>query len=113
MRPFLFALAIVTLTSCGASADVAIDDLLGRWCQADGVTYTFTRTELNVGFTNGSKRTLKIAKTEVDKNQINVMWIPVKPDNNTWYELTADRRLLIQLANTTGDRGPRREFRRC
>jgi hypothetical protein len=114
MRLFLFALAIVTLISRAASAaDVAMDDLLGRWCQSDGMTYTFTRSELNVGFTNGTKRTLKIAKIEVDKSQINIMWMPVKLDNNTWYELTADRRLLIQLANTTGDHGPRREFRRC
>jgi hypothetical protein len=112
MRKFLYALAIVTLSNGASAADLAIDDLLGRWCQGDGITYTFTRTELNVGFTNGTRRTLKIAKTEADKNQINIIWVPIKPDNNTWYELTADKR-LIQLANTTGDHGPRREFRRC
>ena len=101
------------------AADIAIDDLLGRWCQSDGPPHTFTRTEMIVGFENDFKKTIKIAKTEVLGRKINVMWYPIKPEFNSVFVLSDDNIVLTQLANKTGTNnpngkpGPRRDFRRC
>jgi hypothetical protein len=106
-------IALILATSSTANADVRFEDILGRWCQNTGGSYTFSKTELNVARTDGSTRVLKIAKAEVKGDQIVINWAPLKANNDTWFEFSADRRIMFQLANATGDMGPRREFRRC
>jgi hypothetical protein len=114
MRKFLLASAVLVAGSNGAWAtDVAFDDILGRWCVVGlGNSNTFSRTKLLVHFPNGNDRTLEILKTEINGNRIRIWWT-YKPDANTVYEISGDRRTLVQLPNTSGDMGPRLELRRC
>jgi hypothetical protein len=114
---FHFALIIITLAPwSAAAADLSINDLIGRWCGSES-NYTFTPTQLFVVRLDGKNLkngpVLKIAKVEGNANEIQVMWSPLKPGNSTSFELTADKRQLIQVPETKGDKGPRREFRRC
>jgi hypothetical protein len=96
--------------------DVELDDILGRWC-SDTSTYTFSRTQLAVTLNSGQRPkhgpVLKIAGVTADGDHINVQWMPVKPGNSTDFELSENRRELVQQAQTKGDKGPRRVFRRC
>jgi hypothetical protein len=123
MRKLLLALAIAALAyDTSAAANLEIDDVLGHWC-GDVANYTFSRTKLSVARLDGKKLingpVLKIAKTEGRADQIDVHWLPVRSDNVTRFELSTDKRLLIQLPNVNedgkaiGDKGPRREFHRC
>ncbi len=119
MRKILLVLAFVTAWATTAAADkVAFDDILGRWCVANlGNFNTFSRTKLLVQFPNGSSKTLFIAKVIIDGNSIDISWKP--PYVGTGYELSNDKRTLIQLPNVdetgkpVGDKGPRLELHRC
>jgi hypothetical protein len=124
MRKLLFALATIAIASIPtAAADLSFEDMLGRWCQGDGASIVFTHNQLNVVLANGATRTLKISKAQVKDNSIVVTWDPpIRPDgasNATEYELSVDKRLLVQRPNrddtgkAIGDKGPRRELRRC
>jgi hypothetical protein len=89
------------------------DDILGRWCVVGlGNSNTFAKTKLLVQFPNGNNRALEILKTEINGNRIRIWWT-YKPDANTVYEISGDRRTLVQLPNTSGDMGPRLELHRC
>ena len=123
MRKLLLALAIASFAyDTSLAANLEIDDIIGNWC-GDVSNYTFSRTQLSVAaldlrnLKNGP--VLTITKIEGRADQIDVHWLPVKAGNFTRFELSPDKRLLIQLPNTNddgkviGDKGPRREFRRC
>ena len=117
MRKLLFALAIVVSASTNAPAsDLSIDDLLGRWCGKES-TYTFTEEQLSVARRDGGPLkngpVLKIVKVEATPDQIDVYWEPLGPGHFTRFELSPDKRQLHQVAETVGDKGPRRLFRRC
>jgi hypothetical protein len=56
---------------------------------------------------------LKIAGVESKGSHINVQWKPEKPGNSTDFELSDNRRELVQIQQTKGDKGPRRVFHRC
>jgi len=113
VRKFLLASVMVVVAGPnGALAtDVAFDDIVGRWCVAGpGNFNTFSKTELLVQFPNGNSRKLGIFRTEVHGGRIDVFWTAT---SETIYEISNDRRTLIQLPNTSGDMGPRRELHRC
>jgi hypothetical protein len=65
------------------------------------------------------KRNLKhpphwlIDKVEPAGNRIVVYWKPVREGNSTGFELSGNKRTLIQQPQTEGDKGPRRVFHRC
>ena len=115
---FLFALGIVALTSRAVAAadNLSIDDILGTWC-GTVTNYAFSRTELNVTPLKGQTLThgtvLTIAKVVGRPTQIDVYWLPPRPDNYTKFELSSDRKSLIQVRETVGDKGPERRFHRC
>jgi hypothetical protein len=113
MRKFLLASVFVIAGSYPAlAADVAFEDIIGRWCLSESTdNITFTRTESLVSFADGRNKTLTIEKVEVEKNAIHIYWAPHL--GATIYELSDDRRTLVQLPNTAGDMGPRRQLRRC
>jgi hypothetical protein len=118
MCKFLLALAIAVVGSNAALADVAIEDILGRWCVADSGNFnTFSRAHLLVESPKGWKRTLVIANIKVEGNNIHFDWKPPYVGSN--YELSDDKRTLVQLPNVDetgkpiGDKGPRRELHRC
>jgi hypothetical protein len=113
MRKFLLASVFVIAGSHSASAsDVAFQDIIGRWCLSDSAdNITFAKTESVVRFVDGRSKTLKIEKVEVNKNTLAVYWTAT--GGATVYELSDDRRTLVQLPNTAGDMGPRRQLRRC
>ena len=95
---------------------LSITDLLGRWCGTES-TYVFSRTELTVrrldGTTPKHGTVLRIADVKADDQEISVHWFPEKPGNSTGFRFSSHKRVLIQQPNTTGDKGPRREFHRC
>jgi hypothetical protein len=112
MRKLLLAIVIVVAGSNGAMAtDATFDDILGRWCVAGlGNFNTFSKTELLVQFANGGSRKLAIFRTEVTGNRIHILWTATR---DTYYDISDDRRTLVQVRNTSGDMGPRLELHRC
>jgi hypothetical protein len=112
LKLFLASVIIVAGSNRVLASDVTFEDIVGRWC-VSGIFDTFSKTQLLVQFPDGQNKTLEIANIEIKKNQINIHWAPFKPLNNTVYELSHDKRTLVQLPNTGGDRGPRRELHRC
>jgi hypothetical protein len=96
--------------------DIELADILGRWC-GDTSTYVFSRSELSVTLFSGRTPkhgpVLKIAGVESKGSHINVQWKPEKPGNSTDFELSDNRRELVQIQQTKGDKGPRRVFHRC
>jgi len=116
MRKFLAITAMFATASSASSADLSIADMLGRWCQVapDNSTNIFSPNDLTVLFPDGQKRVLRIAEIRPRGQQIQIWWLGLSDEyNGTWYEMSDDRRTLIQLPNTAGDKGPRREFKRC
>src|SRR5262249_40532764 len=96
-----------------------LQDILGRWCEPrGGRTYIFSNTQLVVTLMGGTRRVLRVYKTEpVDDDTVAIIWTPPKrPDglaNRTEFWLSKDKRELVQPPSATGDRGPRRQFTRC
>jgi hypothetical protein len=121
----LLVLAIITAAPQAAFAgSIAFEDILGRWCVSDSGNYnTFSRSQILVESPEGWKRTWPIARVEVRENKyLDIYWKAGKDKNSagvTSYELSADKRLLLQLPNVddngrpVGDKGPLRQLRRC
>lgn len=111
----VFMLMAVSSPAC--AADTKLADILGRWCLPNGNTNTFTSGALTVVFPDGRQRVLQIERTSQDPNgDLNVLWAERQADGSTYntaYRLSADKRVLIQVANTSGDMGPERQMRRC
>lgn len=99
-----------------AARDITIGDIVGRWC-GDQLIYTFSRTDMVV--TPLGNKDLKhpphwlIDKVGTNGNRILVYWKPARDGNNTGFELSGDKRTLVQQPQTEGDKGPRRVFHRC
>ena len=113
----VLGVAMVTLVSHEAAArNITIGDIVGRWC-GDKLTYTFSRTDMIVRVLDN--RDLKhpphwlIDKVEADGNRITMFWKPAGPANSTGFELSGNKRTLIQQPQSEGDKGPRRVFHRC
>ena len=124
MGKFLFILAIIVAGFGSAFAGaLAIEDINGNWCLANGNTNVFTQAQLTVLFPNGSKRVLKIEKIKVEGDRLNIYWSRestiaagkkyYEGGNYTSYKLSADKRTLVQLQTEGGDNGPRYELKRC
>jgi hypothetical protein len=118
MRKFLIALVMGASTSALA-ADLVIDDILGTWCVDNGNKNVFTRTGMTVVFPNGSEKIWKIEKFGSENNQFEVWWTNESAraagskGDSTRYELSDNKRTLVQLPQVDGDKGPRMELRRC
>ena len=99
-----------------AAADVELNDLLGRWC-GEASNYVFSHTQLAVELHSGGRPkhgpVLKISSATGKGAHITIEWKPVKPGNSTGFELSENRRELVQVPQTKGDKGPRRVFHRC
>jgi hypothetical protein len=117
----VLALAIAALTLNSASA-VEIDELVGHWCGGkQRLDSVFTPTDLAVIRYDGegSKHgpVLKIAKVESGPDRfpdrIRTYWTPFEPGKFTSFELSTNKRQLIQIPNSGGDNGARRVFTRC
>ncbi len=112
MRKFLFASALVMfLTSPAWAQDAEFEDIIGRWCVDNGNYNIFTSNKLTVIFPDGEKRVLIIGKVDTDGDRIHIEW-----NDNTFtaYELSANKRTLIQLPAETADKSfPRRVLKRC
>lgn len=112
----LLPLGAVLLAMYPAAAeDLSIDDLIGKWC-GDVTNYTFSRTQLTVtplhGYRLAHNTVWKIARVEGSSDQIDVYWGSA-PGDFTRFEFSDDKRQLIQVQETEGDKGPRRVFHRC
>ena len=113
----VIGVTMAALMSQAATArDIGIGDIVGRWC-GDRLNYTFSRTDMIV--TVLDNRNLKhpphwlIDKVEAGGNRITVFWKPASADNSTAFELSGNKRTLVQQPQTEGDKGPRRVFHRC
>jgi hypothetical protein len=109
------ALAAVTMlpwtSAPAAAANLATDDLLGRWCGA-AADYTFTRTQLTVRHHDGSPDVVvNIARQELNNGSIIVTWVGGVGQTEFWH-FALDRRGMYQRASEKGDL-PEREFPRC
>jgi hypothetical protein len=117
MRQFLLLLAIIVAGSSTVSAsDVTFDDVLGRWCQidpSDGAVVIFSRTDATVILADGRRKIEQIAKVEVTNDTFILNWAPLGKNGDSWYQFSPDRQRIAQLGQVIGDKGPRREFRRC
>lgn len=113
----VLGVAVAALLSHAAAArDITIGDIVGRWC-GDQINYTFSRTDMIV--TPLGNRNLThpphwvIDKVEANGNRIVVFWKPVRDGNSTAFELSGNKRTLVQQPQSEGDKGPRRVFHRC
>jgi hypothetical protein len=99
-----------------AARNITIGDIVGRWC-GEQSNYTFSRTDMTVTAVGSTRLTHPphwlIDKVEANGNRIEVFWKPARPGNSTAFELTGNKRTLIQQPQTEGDKGPRRVFHRC
>lgn len=111
-RFVLGVIVAVLLASSPASAEnLTLDNLMGRWC-GEGLVYTFSRTALTVDFANGANRVLEIDRVEGSATWVMIYWKP--PYGNTMFtEFSKNGYEMAQAANTAGDMGPRRPFKRC
>lgn len=111
----VFGCALLSSHSARA-VDVELADLRGRWC-SDASDYTFSKTQLSIVLRSGKSPkhgpVLKIAGSETKGDRIMLKWKPKKPGNSTEFELSRNRRELVQLPQGAGDKGPRRVFHRC
>jgi len=104
----LLTLALAFVAGESNAKGLSAADLMGRWC-GNTSTYTFTPSQLTVGFKTGQKKVLHIKSIEVQENYINVHW--VEASNTVFSNFKNDT--MAQDANTYGDMGPKREFHRC
>jgi hypothetical protein len=113
----VLGVAMAALISHAAAArDISIGDIVGRWC-GDQSNYTFSRTDMIVTAKGDTTLTHPphwfIDKVEATGNRIEVFWKPARPGNSTAFELAGNKRTLVQLPQSEGDKGPRRVFHRC
>ena len=107
----LVALALVAMAASAQAAKLNEDDILGKWC-GETTNYVFTRDRLTVTWhDNNNRRVLRIRKMEFSEDWVDITW--TDGGNTVFGEFSADGRRMAQQANTHGDRGPHRAFRRC
>jgi len=107
----LLAFAVVVAASEGNAQNLSTQSLMGRWC-GDTTAYTFTPDQLVVTFFDGHpQRILRIQTINIGDDWIEVIWDPRDGQNTVFNEFSGDR--MAQQQQTAGDKGPRREFRRC
>jgi len=115
MRRGLLALIVVIAVASSAQARaLSHTDILGRWC-GDTADYDFSPQSLTVTLHSGNApRPLRVERYEFSETWVVIWWErDGKLLNTAFAEFSADRRTMVQLANTSGDYGPRRLFRRC
>lgn len=116
VKTMLGAAMVALMSHVAAARDITIGDIVGRWC-GDQLIYTFSRTDMIV--TPLGNRSLKhpphwlIDKVEPGGNRIVVYWKPADAGNSTAFELSGNKRTLVQQPQSEGDKGPRRVFHRC
>lgn len=89
---------------------IVFEDILGKWC-GEITNYVFTREKLTVYFHSGGTRELRIQKINPGTTWLDLHWR--ESGNTVFGDFTPDKNVMFQFANTTGDKGPRRRFRRC
>ena len=113
-RAAVVVLALTALLVPGAamSRTIAKTDIFGKWC--GGVAnYLIAEEALVVELKDRTTKTFPIkAFTIVDDTWVNVAWIRDHEVKGTNFKIDPDGQ-LVQAANTSGDRGPERHFRRC
>jgi hypothetical protein len=98
----------------GFAKNLSSSKLFGRWCGA-ATSYIFTRERLTVVWNaDGRRRSFVIVKYVPGPEYIDVQWVRDDlPQNTVFSKFSRDGRSMAQLANTHGDMGPERPFRRC
>ncbi len=104
-------LVLLAMPSVAKADKLNYEDILGKWC-GETTNYVFSRASLIVTWHDSNdRRVLRIRRYEFSDDWINVIY---RDDGNTVFsEFSADGRRMAQQANTHGDKGPRRPYRRC
>jgi hypothetical protein len=106
---------LAAVLSAGLAADATAftyNSIAGRWC-GEGLTYTFTRGQLTVEFSNGTPtRYFKIVRYRYPQVMVTVEWIDAegKQVHTDFAEFSANGRYRAQVPSNAG---PRRPFHRC
>ncbi len=105
------ALSFPLLSKPCRAETINFERIEGRWC-GEVTDYKFTRKQLTVTFhQDGTHRVLDVERIEPGDGWINFIW---KSGGNTVFsEFMRDGKSMAQDANKGGDKGPRREFKRC
>lgn len=108
----VLALTALLASRAAMSRTIAKTDIYGKWC--GGVAnYRIAEEALVVELKDRTTKTFPIKRfTIVDETWINVQWIRDHEVKGTNFKIDRDGD-LVQAANTSGDMGPERHFRRC
>lgn len=118
-RKFAGLAVVVATLTCAVPAktqdlvkvQIGADDLMGKWC-GDISNYVFTRQRLVVTWHDrDDRRVMAIKKIVEGGSWLDVHWS--EGGNTVFKDFSDDRNVMFQAANTSGDMGPRRRFRRC
>jgi hypothetical protein len=125
MRRFFTASAIFCVVAIFAARDgcaqkvPTVSDLYGRWC-GETTIYVFSPGQLTVTFLSGSpQRVWRIKSVTTQGKELYVYWDPRDSNQNGSSDppMTSfgdfNGSTMVQMPNTAGDMGPRREFHRC
>jgi len=114
-RNLLLVALAASLFLCSPAAAQSLDQLIGRWCN-DALEYRFTREQITVTPLQGQNLShgtaVEIVGSEPVGRAIRVQW-----RDSTGKEFRSDFEVhgneLVQLQQSSGDKGPRRVFHRC
>lgn len=106
--------ALVFLALPASAEPMPISRIFGKWC-GTVTSYTFTRNSMTVAwYADKTRIRFKVTKILPREDFLDVHWIRNNEAQNTIFaKFSADGRSMAQLANTHGDMGPERPFRRC
>ena len=113
----VFLLVLGALPREAAAQNLPSSILLGKWC-SEAANYVFTNQKLSVYRPNGQfVRELPILRFETGADWISVFWdappIDGIPANTLFNNFTPKREAMEQAQQASGNKGPRRIFRRC
>jgi hypothetical protein len=110
----LCLLALMFIAPLNSASGLTYASIEGKWCTSGGII-TFTRKTMIVSFYDKTpSRRYNITKYKPADTTVTVEWMRDREEQTTDYsEFSADGKIMVQMPQASGDKGPRREFRRC
>jgi len=110
----LCLLALMFIAPLNSASGLTYASIEGKWCSSGGII-TFTRREMIIGFYDKTpSRRYRITKYWPGGTTVTVEWMRGKEKQTTDYsEFSANGKTMVQMPQESGDKGPRREFKRC
>jgi hypothetical protein len=113
----MFLLVLAALPRGAVAQGMPPNILLGKWC-SEAANYVFTNQKLSVYRPDGQfLREIAISRFESGQDWITVFWnappVDGTPSNTLFNNFTPNREAMEQAQQVSGNKGPRRIFRRC